>query len=169
MLECRKREPAALCCALLALLTLAVYLPVMEARFVTFDDSAYLTDNATVQAGLTWEGLRWAFTGIHSANSVSAELALAHAGLPALSADPWGHHLANLLLHTANTLMLFGLLRQLTGTFWRSAFVAALVCAAPAARRIRGVGGGAEGRAQHLLLSAVAVGIRKLRGQGGSR
>ncbi len=131
MLECRKREPAALCCALLALLTLAVYLPVMEARFVTFDDSAYLTDNATVQAGLTWEGLRWAFTGIHSANWHPLSWLSHMLDCQLFGLDPWGHHLANLLLHTANTLMLFGLLRQLTGTFWRSAFVAALFALHP--------------------------------------
>ena len=45
MPECRKLEPTAPCCALLALITVAVYLPVIEASFVTFDDTYYVTEN----------------------------------------------------------------------------------------------------------------------------
>jgi Flp pilus assembly protein TadD len=40
--------------------------------------------------------------------------------------NPRGHHFTNLLFHTANVLLLFFLLRQMTGALWRSAFVAAL-------------------------------------------
>ena len=40
--------------------------------------------------------------------------------------NPGGHHLTNLLFHIANTLLLFLLLKKLTGAIWRSAFVAAL-------------------------------------------
>src|SRR5207248_6243560 len=39
---------------------------------------------------------------------------------------PWGYHLSNLLLHTANTLLLFLVLRRMTGAVWRSAVVAGL-------------------------------------------
>jgi hypothetical protein len=39
---------------------------------------------------------------------------------------PAGHHLTNLLLHMANSLLLFTLLHRLTGGLWRSALVAAL-------------------------------------------
>jgi tetratricopeptide (TPR) repeat protein len=38
---------------------------------------------------------------------------------------PGGHHLTNVLFHIANTLLLFFLLKQMTGAVWRSAFVAA--------------------------------------------
>ena len=44
---------------------------------------------------------------------------------------PAGHHLTSLLFHTANTLLLFGLLKRVTGAFWRSAFVAALFALHP--------------------------------------
>jgi tetratricopeptide (TPR) repeat protein len=37
-----------------------------------------------------------------------------------------GHHLTSVVLHAANTLLLFGLLKRLTATMWRSAIVAAL-------------------------------------------
>jgi tetratricopeptide (TPR) repeat protein len=39
---------------------------------------------------------------------------------------PGGHHLTNLLLHTATTVLLFLVLSRMTGALWRSACVAAL-------------------------------------------
>ena len=44
---------------------------------------------------------------------------------------PAGHHLTNVLLHTANTLLLFLVLRRMTGALWRSACVAALFALHP--------------------------------------
>jgi tetratricopeptide (TPR) repeat protein len=43
-----------------------------------------------------------------------------------LGLDVRGQHVANLVLHVANVLLLFGLLIRATGAVWRSAFVAAL-------------------------------------------
>ena len=45
---------------------------------------------------------------------------------------PWGHHLTNVLLHAANTVLLFLVLTRMTGGLWRSASVAALFAAHPA-------------------------------------
>src|SRR5436309_6829523 len=42
-----------------------------------------------------------------------------------------GHHLTNLLLHTAGVLFLFLVLAQMTGALWRSAFVAAIFAIHP--------------------------------------
>ena len=131
MLEKWKLERAALCYGLLALVTLAVYLPVLEARFVTFDDTSYLTDNPIVQAGLTWEGARWAFTQSHAANWHPLSWLSHMLDCQVYGLKPAGHHLTGLLFHTANTLLLFGLLRSMTGAFWRSAFVAALFALHP--------------------------------------
>jgi hypothetical protein len=39
---------------------------------------------------------------------------------------PGGHHVTNLLLHTANALLLFLVFKSMTGAVWRSAFVAAI-------------------------------------------
>ena len=44
---------------------------------------------------------------------------------------PAGHHVTSMLLHIANSLLLFGLLKRLTGAFWRSALVAALFALHP--------------------------------------
>ena len=42
-----------------------------------------------------------------------------------------GHHLTNLLLHTIAVLLLFTVLRQMTGALWKSALVAALFAIHP--------------------------------------
>src|SRR5437870_7677864 len=42
-----------------------------------------------------------------------------------------GHHMTNLLLHTAGVLLLFLVLAQMSGALWRSAFVAAIFAIHP--------------------------------------
>jgi len=120
-----KNQISALCLAL-ALVTTALYWPISHHNFVNFDDDDYITNNSHVQAGLTWAGVIWAFqTGAaanwHPLTWLSHMLDCQLYGL-----NPGGHHSTNLLFHIANTLLLFLLLRQLTGALWRSAFVAAL-------------------------------------------
>ncbi len=53
---------------LLALITLLLYLPVATHDFINYDDSDYVTDNPNVQKGLTWAGVKWAFTTGHASN-----------------------------------------------------------------------------------------------------
>src|SRR5438128_1828952 len=104
----------------------AVYAAVPQYDFVYLDDQDYVTENATVARGLTWNGVAWAFTTGHAANwhpltwlshMLDVQLYGMHAG---------GHHLTNLVLHVVSTLLLFGVLRQMTGAVGRSGFVAAL-------------------------------------------
>jgi len=115
-----------LACLVLALGTLVLYSPVAQFSFVDFDDDEYVSENPVTQAGLTWQGLQWAFNGIHVGNwhplswlshELDCQLFGLHAG---------AHHLVNVAFHIANTLLLFALLRGLTGAAGRSAFVAAL-------------------------------------------
>ncbi len=110
----------------LAVVTCAAFWRVLFCGFINYDDQAFVTENPHVLAGLTWEGFRWAWstmdTGIWQPLSW-----LSHMLVSQLQGqDPGGHHLANLLLHTASTLILFLALRKLTGAHWRSAWVAAL-------------------------------------------
>ena len=44
---------------------------------------------------------------------------------------PWGYHLTNVLLHAATTVILFLVLRRMTGNLWASAFVALLFAIHP--------------------------------------
>src|SRR5437879_9368185 len=105
----------------LACLTLACFLPVCHCDFVNLDDSRYVTQNPHVKEGLTASSLAWAWTDFRW--SMYAPLTrtsfLIDAQLHGL--DPAGYHLTNLLLHLANVLFLFELLRSLTGAVWRCA------------------------------------------------
>ena len=113
-------------CAGLALITLAIYSPVLTHGFLIYDDQQYVTTNPQVRAGLRWHGIVWAFTTFYASNWhpltwISHMLDCQLYGL-----NPLGHHLTNLLLHTANTALLFLFLNRATGALWRSALVAGL-------------------------------------------
>src|SRR5215472_15650572 len=118
-------------CALLALVTVVVYLQVGFLDFVGFDDPLYVTRNPMVSSGLTWDGARWAFTQAHAANWHPLTWLSHMLDCEIFGLKPAGHHLVNLLFHVADTLLLFGLLRRLTGAIWRSALVAALFALHP--------------------------------------
>ncbi len=109
----------------LALVTLAVYLPALHHGFLEYDDQQYVTDNPRVQAGLTWTGFVWAF-GFHAGNWHPLAWLSHMADCQLYGARAGGHHLTNVLLHVASTLLLFAVLNRMTDALWRSAAVAAL-------------------------------------------
>jgi tetratricopeptide (TPR) repeat protein len=99
--------------------------------FVNFDDAAYVYGNARVIQGVSLDGMAWAFTHRHSGNwhpltSLSHMLDCQFYGL-----WPGGHHLTNVFLHAATSVLLFLVLRNNTGELWPSAFVAALFAIHP--------------------------------------
>jgi tetratricopeptide (TPR) repeat protein len=109
----------------LALVTLVLYLPACQHGFVEYDDQQYVTDNPRVQAGLTWNGLVWAF-GFHAGNWHPLAWLSHMLDCQLYGASAGGHHLTNILLHVASTLLLFSVLHRMTNAMWRSAMVAAL-------------------------------------------
>jgi Flp pilus assembly protein TadD len=113
-------------CVLLALATLLVYLPVGYYGFADYDDRSYITQNPMVQAGLTWKGVKWAFTTAHASNwhPLTWLSHMLDCQLFGLSAG--GPHLVNVLFHTLNAVLLFVLLLRLTSAFWQSTLIAAL-------------------------------------------
>src|ERR1043166_3573437 len=116
---------------LLALGTLALFGPVCGHSFLNFDDPAYVTDNPHVQGGLTLDNIRWAFTSSHSGNWHPVTWLSHMLDCQLFGLNPAGHHLTNVLLHVANTVLLFLVLRRMTKALWRSAFVAALFALHP--------------------------------------
>lgn len=117
---------------LLVVICLGAYWPVLSADFLSFDDPEYVTENEQVQSGLNRSTIRWAFTTFDNSNwhpltwlSLIADYQLYGLKYPA------GYHANNLLLHIANVLLLFGVLRAMTGMVARSAVVAALFAVHP--------------------------------------
>jgi tetratricopeptide (TPR) repeat protein len=108
-----------------------IYAPVGNHDFVTWDDPQYVSENWHVAAGLTWDGLRWAFTTGYMANwhPLTWLSYMIDVQLFGLTAAP--HLFVSLLLHILNTLLLFGLLHEMTGEIGRSGFVAALFATHP--------------------------------------
>jgi tetratricopeptide (TPR) repeat protein len=110
----------------LAAVTVLVYLPMLRHGFVNYDDPDYILNNPHVRAGLTWSGMAWAFQSSVASNwhPLTWISHMIDCGL--FGVNPAGHHLVNVLFHTANAVLLFLLLSRLSGALWRSAFVAAL-------------------------------------------
>ena len=130
IINCAWQTKAAIC-LFLVLVTYGVFYRLPSYDFVSFDDDLYVTANPRVQSGLTREGIVWAFSATdidywHPLTWISHMLDVQLWGL-----DAGRHHLTNLLFHIANTLLLFLVLNQITGTLWRSAFVAALFALHP--------------------------------------
>jgi len=116
---------------LVLLVTFAVYAPVLRHGFVEWDDPYYVTENSHVRAGLNASGVAWAFTSREHANWHPLTWLSHMADVSLFGMSPWGHHLTSVLLHLANTLLLFLALRRMTRAPWRSLTVAALFAMHP--------------------------------------
>jgi len=118
-------------CLFLALLTWLVFGRTLWNDFINYDDPRYVYENTKITGGLSISGIAWAFTHIHSLNwhpltTISHMLDCQLYGLKA----GW-HHFTNVLLHTVAAMLLFLALQQMTGSVWRSAFVAAVFAIHP--------------------------------------
>ena len=115
----------------LAALNLFVYWGVQRFEFVNWDDPTYLTENANVQAGLSASNLWWALTTAHSPywHPLTWLSHMLDVTLYGMDAGP--HHVTNVAIHLASTLLLFALLRRMTNDEGPSAFVAALFAVHP--------------------------------------
>src|SRR2546423_2582597 len=115
----------------LVAITWAVFGQTLGHDFVNFDDHIYVYENPLVIRGLSTEGIIGAFTHTHARNwhPLTTLSHMLDCQLYGLNAD--GHHLTNVILHTISVLLLFLVLKQMTGAFWQSAFVAALFAVHP--------------------------------------
>ncbi len=120
-----------LTCCILATLVAAVFWQVTNFDFVNFDDPIYVTENKHIKQGLNLETVRWAFT-THLHGHFHPLTWLNHAtDCLFFGLDPAGHHFSSFLLHLINTLLLFLVLRNMTGAIWASGFAAALFAVHP--------------------------------------
>ncbi|HZM04814.1 MAG TPA: tetratricopeptide repeat protein [Candidatus Saccharimonadales bacterium] len=121
-----EKQRATLICLLLALVTLAIYWPATHFDFINYDDPDYVIYNSPIQHGLNRTSLAWAFKTNHASNWHPLTWISHIADVSLSGLDPGRHHLTNILFHTANAVLVFLVLWQLTGAQWRSALVAAL-------------------------------------------
>ncbi|MBW1861390.1 MAG: tetratricopeptide repeat protein [Deltaproteobacteria bacterium] len=122
----RRNHLSLIICLSLTFITLASFWQVQYCDFINLDDIPFIIENPHIQAGLNKKAIVWAFTTTypdywHPLTWLSHMLDYQLYGL-----NPSGYHFNNLLLHIANTLILFLCLNRMTGARWRSAFIAAL-------------------------------------------
>ncbi len=115
----------------LAALTLGVFARATALGFVNYDDTVYVTENAVVQQGLTWDSVSWAFTHPLEGNWHPLTVLSHMVDVEIFGVRPAGHHLTSVLLHAANVLLLFALLLRLTGRRVAAAVASALFAVHP--------------------------------------
>ncbi len=118
-------------CIFLVVATLCVYWKLPSHDFVNYDDPKYVTENNHVQAGLTGEGIIWAFTSSHAKNWHPMTWLSHMLDCQIYELNAGGHHLTSLLFHIINALLVFVVFKRTTKAFWQSAFVAALFALHP--------------------------------------
>src|SRR4051794_7319887 len=123
-------KPAAIAVGLV-LLNLFVYWSVGHFELVNWDDATYITENPTVLSGLSWSTAWWALTTGHSPYWHPMTWLSHLLDVTLFGPDAGAYHVTNLVLHVASTLVLFGILRRMTGALWPSAFVAAIFAVHP--------------------------------------
>jgi protein O-mannosyl-transferase len=121
----------ALICLVLSGATLVTFWPLTGFDFVNYDDTAYVSENPHVLAGLSLASAGWAFRtsclgNWHPVTMLSHMLDVQLFGL-----NPGWHHFTSLCFHVANTVLLLLLLSRMTRRVWPSAVVAALFALHP--------------------------------------
>jgi Flp pilus assembly protein TadD len=124
--EARQRWRDAALAGLIGLLTFALYWPTRAFEFLNYDDPYYVSENARVVAGLTWSGVRWAFTTFEDGNwfPLTWLSHMADVSLWGVNAGP--HHMTNAALHALTAALLLALGRSIGFTVAPAAFAAAL-------------------------------------------
>jgi tetratricopeptide (TPR) repeat protein len=131
MLKALNSHRELLICLLLIVTILTVFWPVKNHDFINYDDTLYITKNSHVQGGLTFAGLKWAFTSTLTGNWHPLTWLSHMLDCQLFGLKPGWHHLMNLFFHIANTLLLFLVLHRMTKALWQCAFVAALFALHP--------------------------------------
>ncbi|HEX3625548.1 MAG TPA: tetratricopeptide repeat protein [Verrucomicrobiae bacterium] len=100
--------------ALLVVAVLVVFAPVARYDFIALDDAQYVKNNENINHGFSWPGIKWAFGNVVAGNWHPVTMLSHMADCQLYGLSPGGQHLTNVLLHTANTVLLFWLLLAMT-------------------------------------------------------
>ena len=119
------------CITFLIAITFFAYAPVRQYGFINYDDPQYVAQNPNVTGGLTWHGIIWAFTTGYQSNWHPLTWLSHMLDVQLFSANAGAHHLINVFLHIANSLLLFWFLVKTTGAPGPSTAIAALFAVHP--------------------------------------
>ena len=120
-----------LMCMVLIIVTFAVYVRAGNHQFLDYDDNEYVTSNPHVASGITGNNVLWAFTSVYASNWHPITWLSHMADVQFYGMNPRGHHLTNVVIHTATSLLLLLFLLRVTGSLWKGSFVAFLFALHP--------------------------------------
>jgi len=124
-------KPTLVVMLLLAVITLAVFWQVPRFEYTNLDDHEYISENSLVQRGLSAENIRWAFKDTHLGNWHPLTWLSLMTVVELFGPGPAPQHVLNLILHMINALLLFVIMREMTGEIALSAAVSALFAVHP--------------------------------------
>jgi hypothetical protein len=125
---------------ILFLAAIAVYWQTCAHGFTNYDDPQYIKDNHEVNSGLSRANVVWAFTtfddsnwhfNFHAGNWHPLTWLSLQLDSQLFGPKPWGYHFTNVMLHAANTVLLFWALWTMTHRVWLNGFVAAFFALHP--------------------------------------
>ena len=111
---------------LIALLTFSVYFQLSTHEFLIIDDSVYVTNNQHVKTGIGLENILWAFTSLEAEFWHPLTWISYMVDTEVFGGSPGGYLFSNLILHFLNSILLFYLIKLMTGKIWESFLIAAL-------------------------------------------
>src|ERR1700730_7297106 len=97
---------------LVAVLTFLAFARILDNDFVNWDYQSTLRRNLAYR-GLGLDNLRWMFTTAHMGHHMPLTWISFALDYLLWGMDPFGYHLTNLLLHTANAVLVFLIARRL--------------------------------------------------------
>jgi tetratricopeptide (TPR) repeat protein len=122
----RRSRRVAFAILTLCLLALIAFSRSLGAGFIELDDYLYIVNRPEIVQGLSWENLLWAFTTRDGGLWMPVTRISLQFDGSLSGASPTAYHLHNLLLHLANTGLVFLVLHGATGSLGRSLLAAAL-------------------------------------------
>ena len=105
---------------LVALVTFAVFSRALRNGFVNWDDFETIVENQNFR-GFSWSHLRWMFTTFHLGHYQPLSWLTFSLDYLLWGQDPFGYHLTNILLHSANAVLFYFVSRRLLALAARSA------------------------------------------------
>jgi tetratricopeptide (TPR) repeat protein len=126
-----EKKSAILVILVLIILSLVIYWPVQDYDFLNYDDPFYVTDIYSQKDTITFKDISDAFTGFYAGNWHPLTMMSHMLDWQLFRDKAGGHHWTSVIIHIFNTILLFLLFRKMTGSLWRSAFVAALFAVHP--------------------------------------
>lgn len=118
-------------CLAIVLGVIAAYAHVVDCGFLVWDDNTHVTQNPLVLEGVKWDSVKSAFAAPHAYLWIPLTWLSFMVDVSIFGLNAAEMHVVNVLLHAANAVLLFLLLKRATTKFWPSAAVAALFALHP--------------------------------------